>query len=171
MFRREKGHTLSSFIENRHDDDNIIEETHHDDYYDGANNYPDTNDDVQFCIEQLNDVLGEEVDKNAVVQASIKHRGNAELALNQVLDGGSSSSNNLPSYHEPSPRLTPAKQPAGFYSPQPSSKQPAGYYSPQPIHSQKSRINNNNNNSQTSSPALKPKERVFKRDLSPNTKR
>ena len=43
MFRREKGHTLSSFIENRHDDEDIIEETYQDDYYnDGSDHAGDT---------------------------------------------------------------------------------------------------------------------------------
>jgi len=151
MFRREKGHTLSSFIENRHDDDNIVEETYQDEYYEeGSCDAADTSDKLQFCIEQLNDVLGDDVDKNTVVQASIKHNGNAQAALNQVLDGGPSA---LPSYQHPSPRFTP-------------SKQPTGYYSPQLTHTPKSRSN------QLSSPAPKPqKEKQYKRDLSPNTSR
>jgi len=151
MFRRDKGHTLSSFIDNRHDQEDIIEENIVDDdyYYEEEKSGADTQDKLQFCIEQLNDVLGEGADKNAVVQASINNNGNVEAAMNQMLDGGASA---LPSYQQPSTRL---KQ-KDFYSNSASS-------SPKPPHTPKSKLNNQ---MQLPSPKV---QKQNKRDLSPNS--
>lgn len=151
MFQRDKQHTLSSFIDRSHEN-NIIEEEY-DDYYDEGyykENDPNTNDKLQFCIDQMNDVLGDSVDKNAIAEATVKHNGNLQLAMNQVLDGGQSS-----------PYLQPKSNSAtAFYnstaqaSPTPKKKAPHKDVSPKGPKEKCLKKDENANTARVSTPTL-----------------
>lgn len=154
MFRRDKNHTLSSFIDRSHDD-NIIEEDnngYYDERYDYAEADNSSQDKLQFCIEQLNDVLGDGIDKNAIVQASMAHNGNAQRALNQVLDGGSSN------FQQEKSKLTP-----GYYTNTSASASST--------HTHTSNTPKSKTNQKEASPRAQRNVKQLKKEVSPNSTR
>jgi len=96
MFRRDKNHTLSSFIGdeskideeeegcNQIDEDGIDEVTD----YKRPQLDPISQAKLQSCIEQLEDILGESYQEDTIVDAILYHDYSVEKALDQLLNKG-----------------------------------------------------------------------------------
>lgn len=99
MYRRDKSHTLSSFIGNDAKIEEEKGEFDQEDFYDSGDvEYrrpvldPLNQGKLQSCIEHLEDILGDSIHEKTIVEAILAHNFDVDKALNQILNKGSSTS-------------------------------------------------------------------------------